>query len=74
MLLKSKISPEKRTQILFALGPLAWIAALLSSVLERTGTPHLDFIIGFLTGVSIVGNLIFIYVCTRYLREKRKQK
>ena len=70
MLLKSKLSPEKQIQLLFGLGPLAWLAFLLSSFLGRLGNPQLDFLSGFLVGLSIVGNLVFIYVGTRYLREK----
>lgn len=74
MLLKSNLSPERRTQFLMALGPIAGLAFVLSIFLGRLGNPELDFITGFLTGFSIVGNLAYIYISTRYLREKRSQK
>jgi hypothetical protein len=72
MIIKSKISPHWRKQLLIALGPLAWLAFLASIVLERLGNPDLDFLIGFLTGFSIVGNLVYIYVMTRHLRNIRR--
>ena len=74
MLLKEKIKPENRMQILTALGPIAWLALVLSIVLGRTGNPALDFAQGFLVGISIVGNLAYIYVVTRHLREKRGEQ
>jgi len=74
MILKSKILPQKRTQLLIALGPIAGLAFILSIFLGRLGNPDLDFITGFLTGFSIVGNLAYIFVSTRYLREKRSQQ
>ena len=71
MLLKAKISPEKRTQFLISLGPLAGLAFVLSVFLGRLENPNLDFITGFLAGLSVVGNLVFIYVGACYIREKR---
>jgi hypothetical protein len=73
MIIKSKIKPENRRQLLTALGPLAWLAITLSIFLGRMENPDLDFINGFLLGFSIVGNLAYIYVTTRYLKENRRQ-
>jgi len=70
---KSKIKPENRMQMLIALGPLAWLALTSSIFLGRMENPNLDFINGFLLGFSIVGNLAYIYVTTRYLKENRRQ-
>jgi hypothetical protein len=72
MLLKHKFAPEKRMQILIALGPIAGLAFVLSIFLGRLDNPNLDFITGLLTGFSIVGNLAYIFVVTRYLRENRR--
>lgn len=69
MIIKQNIKPEIRKQLLFALGPMAWLAYVLSVFLGRVGIPDLDFVSGFLTGFSIVGNLAYIYVATRYLKE-----
>ena len=69
MLIKQKIKPEIRMQILTALGPIAWLALVLSIFLGRMDNPTLDFITGFLVGLSIVGNLAYIFVVTRHLRE-----
>ena len=71
MLLKAKISPEKRAQFLISLGSLAGLAFVLSVFLGRLENPDLDFITGFLAGLSVVGNLVFIYVGACYIREKR---
>lgn len=71
MLLKAKISPEKRAQFLISLGSLAGLAFVLSVFLGRLENPNLDFITGFLAGLSVVGNLVFIYVGACYIREKR---
>jgi len=68
MFLKQNIKPENRRQLLFALGPLAWLAFMMSVFLGRLEYPHLDFLIGFLTGFSIVGNLAYLYVTTRYFK------
>ena len=73
MYLKQKINPEKRVQFLMALGPIAWLALVLSIFLGSTGIPGLDFAQGFLVGISIVGNLAYIFVVTRHLRAKRGQ-
>jgi hypothetical protein len=73
MYLKQKINPEKRLQFLIALGPIAWLALVLSIILGSTGNPVLDFVQGFLVGISIVGNLGYIFVVTRHLRAKRGQ-
>ena len=69
MIIKQNIKPENRKQLLLALGPLAWLAFVLSIFLGNAGNTHLDFLTGFLTGFSIVGNLAYIYVTTRYLKE-----
>jgi hypothetical protein len=74
MIIKQKIKPENRRQLLLALGPLAWLALVLSIFLGRLGNPDLDFLTGFLVGFSIVGNLAYIYVSTRYLRNQRSEK
>ncbi len=71
MQIKHKIKPENRMQILIALGPLASLAVVLNIFLGRMCNPALDFITGFLTGLSIIANLAYIYVVTRHLREKR---
>jgi len=73
MLIKSKLNPETRVQLITALGPLAWMAFLLSIFLGRLNNPDLDFLSGFLIGLSIVGNLGYIYVTTRYLRKKQRK-
>ena len=73
MLLKYKIKHENRMQILTALGPLAWSAFVVSILLGRLDTPGLDFIQGFLVGFSIVGNLAYITVVCRNLKENRRQ-
>ena len=70
MLVKSKLTPETRIRLLIALGPLSGLAFILSIFLGRLGNPDLDFLSGFLIGFSIVGNLAYIYVTTRYLRKK----
>ena len=67
---KSKLSPDSRIRLLIALGPLSGLAFLLSVFLGRLQDPNLDFLSGFLTGFSIVGNLVYIYVITRYMRNK----
>jgi hypothetical protein len=72
MFVKSKIKPENRIQLIYALGPLAWLALVLGIFLWRLENPNLDFITGFLIGFSIVGNLGYIYVTTRYLRKNRE--
>ena len=74
MLIKSQIKPENRIKILTALGPLAWLAFMLSIFLGRLENPNLDFATGFLVGLSIVGNLAYISVVTRHLRENRRQQ
>jgi hypothetical protein len=71
MQIKHKTKPENRKQILIALGPLAGLAVILSIFLGRMGNPDLDFITGFLAGLSIVANLAYIYVVTHHLRERR---
>ena len=68
MILKQKIKLENRKQLLLVLGPLAWLAFVISVFLGRLEYPHLDFLVGFLTGFSIVGNLAYIYVTTRYFK------
>ena len=65
---KSKISPESRIRLLMALGPLSSLSFILSVILSRLQNPNLDFFSGFLIGFAIVGNLVFIYVTTRYMR------
>ena len=67
---KSKLSPESRIRLLIALGPLSALAFILSVFLGRLGNPDLDFLSGFLIGFAIVGNLAYIYVTTRYMRNK----
>jgi len=69
MPIKSLIKPETRTKILVALGPMAGLALMISIFLGRLNDPNLDFAGGFLIGLSIVGNLAFIFVVTRYLRK-----
>lgn len=70
MLGKPKLTPETRLQLLIALGPLSGLAFIMSVFLGRLENPELDFLSGFLIGFSIVGNLAYIYVTTRYLRKK----
>ena len=65
---KSKISPESRIRLLMALGPLSSLAFILSVILSRLQNPNLDFLSGFLIGFAIVGNMAFVYVTTRYMR------
>jgi len=72
MFIKSKIDPETRIQRAFAFGPIAWLAFALSAFLGRLHNPDLDFIIGFLTGISIVGNMVYIFVATRYYKQNRR--
>jgi hypothetical protein len=67
---KSKLSHESRIRLLIALGPLSALAFILSVFLGRMQNPDLDFLSGFLIGFSIVGNLAYIYVITRYMRNK----
>jgi len=74
MLMKAKLKPETRIQLLTALGPLAWLALILSIFLGRLENPDLDFLTGFLVGLSIVGNLAYIIVVTRHLRSNRRQR
>jgi hypothetical protein len=74
VLIKHKNFSKNRIQILTALGPLAWLALIASTVLGRLDNPSLDFVIGFLVGFTIVGNLVYIYVVTRHLRENRRQQ
>ena len=68
MLFKPGIKPEIRMQILTALGPIAWLALVLSIFLGRLDNPSLDFVTGFLVGLSIVGNLAYIFVVTGHMR------
>lgn len=74
MLLIEKNNPEKRIQLLTALGPITWLALVLSIFLGQTGNPALDFAQGFLVGISIVGNLAYIFVVTRHLRKTRRSQ
>lgn len=74
MFLKQKIKPENRMQILTALGPFAGLALVLSIFLNRLENPNLDFVTGFLIGLSIVGNLAYIFLVTRHMRENRRHK
>ena len=74
MFIKQKIKPENRRQLLVALGSLAGLAFILSIFLGRLNNPDLDFITGFLVGFSIVGNLAYIFVVSRNLRDNRRQK
>jgi len=74
MLLKQKIKPKNRMQILIALGPIAWLALVLSILLGHLENPSLDFVTGFLIGLSIVGNLAYIFIVTRHMRLNRRQK
>ena len=67
---KSKLSPEFRIRLLIALGPMSALAFILSVFLGRLQNPDLDFLSGFLIGFSIVGNLAYIFVTTRYIRNK----
>ena len=71
MYLKTKFKPETRIQLLIALGPLSGLAFILSIFLGRLENPDLDFLSGFLIGLSMAGNLAYIYVTTRYLQKKR---
>jgi len=70
MIQKGKV----RMQILFALGPFATLALFLFMILGGSNHPDLDFLNGFLSGISIVGNMAFIFVATRYLYRLRRQK
>jgi hypothetical protein len=67
---KSKLSPKSRIRLLIALGPLSGLAFVLSVFLGRLQNPDLDFLSGFLIGFAIVGNLAYIFVTTRYMRNK----
>lgn len=71
MILKSQITPSVRIKILTAMGPIAWLALMLSIFLGRLENPNLNFVTGFLVGLAIVGNLAYIFVITRHLRENR---
>ena len=73
MHMKDEFKPQTRIQLLIALGPLAWLALILSIFLGGMNNPGLDFLIGFLVGLSIVGNLAYIIVVTRYLRKNWRQ-
>jgi hypothetical protein len=70
MPLKSKLTPESRIRLLIALGPLSALAFILSVFLGRLHNPNLDFLSGFLVGFAIVGNLAYIFVTTRYMRNR----
>lgn len=70
MSLKSKLTPESRIRLLIALGPLSGLAFVLSVFFGRLQDTNLDFLSGFLIGFSIIGNLAYIYVITRYMRNK----
>ncbi len=74
MIFKSQITSTNRNKILTAMGPIAWLALMLSIFLGRLENPNLDFVTGFLVGLAIVGNLGYIFVVTRHLRENRRQK
>jgi hypothetical protein len=68
---KPKLYTETRIQLLIALGPLAGLAFILSIFINSLENPDMDLLSGFLTGFSITGNLVYIYVTTRYLRNKK---
>lgn len=70
MLWKSKLTPDSRIKLLIALGPLSGLAFVLSVYIGRLQDPNLDFLLGFLIGFSIVGNLAYIYATTQFLRKK----
>lgn len=74
MILKTCVEPETREKLLTALGPIAWLALILSIFINRMGNPDLDFLMGILVGFSIVGNLVHIYTSTRSLRGKQDNK
>ena len=50
------------------------VLAFSQSEKIKSGIIWISQVLEFLTGFSIVGNLVYIYVSTRYLREKRSQK
>ena len=72
MFIKSKHDPETRTQRALILGPIAWLAFALSVFFGRLHHPDFDFISGFLTGISIVGNMAYIFVATRHYKQNRR--
>ena len=74
MQFKQKIKPEFRMQFFTALGPIACLALVLSIFLGSLDNPNLEIVTGFMVGFSIVGNLGYIFVVTRYLIDNRRQK
>jgi len=51
------IKETSRPQLIRWLGPLAQLALVGAIALGRLENPELDFVIGALTGFSLVGNL-----------------
>jgi hypothetical protein len=73
MIHKSKLKPKTHKHLLEILGPVAWIAFIVSIFLGRLENPDLDFISGFLMGFAMVGNLIYIFATSHKLcRQNRK--
>jgi len=74
MLFKESTRPKTRFRLLVALGPLAWLALVMSIFLGRQDNPELDFLTGFLVGFSITGILVYIIVVTREFVTNWRQK
>lgn len=71
---KSQLGHGPRIKMLLALGPLGGLALTLSIILGRLEDANLDFLSGFLIGLSIVGNIAYIFIATRYLSAFRRQQ
>ena len=69
MILISKLKPETQNQLIRILGPLAWSAFIISIILGRLKNPRFDFIAGLLMGISMVGNLVYLYATARKLHK-----
>ncbi len=54
------------------LGPAAQLALASVLVLERFQNPAFDFLIGFLTGFSLVGSLVYLYFTARETFPQRR--
>lgn len=68
MFSKSQIALSNRIKIIAGLGPLAGLA-LITSFFGLMENPNLDFLTGFLVRFSNIGNLVYIFVVSRHLRE-----
>ena len=74
MIIKSFIKPQDREKFFIRFGGIAQLCFVAAILLGRMEDPRLDFITGLLMGLSMVGNLAFIYTVSRKASNQRRSK